>query len=110
MTIKAYLLLLGAVLFNVGSYVVYRSIEGLPARAWWPLFCGGLALGAVNALLFVRAIVTVPLSVAYPVFSAASFAFIAVIAAAAFGERLQPINIVGLVVVIVGIALAAYAP
>jgi len=110
MTIRAYLLLLGAALFNVGSYVVYRAIAGLPARAWWPLFGTGLALGAVNALLFVRAIVVVPLSIAYPAFSAASFALIAVIAAAAFGDRLQPVNIVGLVVVVVGIALAAYAP
>jgi multidrug transporter EmrE-like cation transporter len=110
MTIRASLLLLGAVLFNVGSYVVYRSIEGLPARYWWPLFCGGLALGALNAMLFVRAITTVPLSVAYPAFSAVSFALISVIAAAAFGEKLQPINIVGLVVVVIGVALAAYAP
>ena len=110
MMIRAYLLLLGAVLFNVGSYVVYRSIDGLAARYWWPLLAAGLALGAVNALLFVRAIVVVPLSVAYPAFSAASFVLIVVIAAAMFGEKLQPINIVGLGVVIVGIALAAYAP
>jgi multidrug transporter EmrE-like cation transporter len=108
--IRAYLLLLGAVLFNVGSYVVYRSIDGLAARYWWPLFGAGLALGAVNALLFVRALVAIPLSVAYPAFSAASFVFIAVIAAAMFGEKLQTINIVGLGVVVVGIALAAYAP
>ncbi len=108
--IRAYLLLLGAVVFNVGSYVVYRSIEGLAARYWWPLFGAGLALGAVNALLFVRAIVVVPLSVAYPTFSAASFVLIVAIAAAVFGEKLQTINIVGLGVVIVGIALAAYAP
>jgi len=110
MMIRAYLLLLGAVLFNVGSYVVYRSIDGLAARYWWPLFGAGLALGAVNALLFVRALVAIPLSVAYPAFSAASFVFIAVIAAAMFGEKLQTINIVGLGVVVVGIALAAYAP
>ena len=108
--IRAYLLLLGAVLFNVGSYVVYRSIDGLAARYWWPLFGAGLALGAVNAMLFVRALVAIPLSVAYPAFSAASFVFIAVIAAAMFGEKLQTINIVGLGVVVVGIALAAYAP
>jgi multidrug transporter EmrE-like cation transporter len=110
MMIRAYLLLLGAVLFNVGSYVVYRSIDGLAARYWWPLFGAGLALGAVNAMLFVRALVAIPLSVAYPAFSAASFVFIAVIAAAMFGEKLQTINIVGLGVVIVGIALTAYAP
>jgi len=110
MVIRAYLLLCGAVLFNVGSYVIYRSIAGLAARYWWPLFGAGLALGAINALLFVRAITVVPLSVAYPAFSAASFALIAVIAAAAFGEKLMPMNIVGLVVVMVGITLAAYAP
>jgi multidrug transporter EmrE-like cation transporter len=110
MMIRAYLLLLGAVLFNAGSYALYRAIAGLAPRYWWPLFAAGLALGAVNALLFVRAIEVVPLSVAYPVFSAASFALIVLIAAAAFGEKLQPINLVGLVVVVVGIALAAYAP
>jgi multidrug transporter EmrE-like cation transporter len=52
----------------------------------------------------------VPLSVAYPAFSAGSFVLIVVIAATAFGEKLQTINIIGLGVVIVGIALAAYAP
>jgi len=108
--IRAYFLLLGAVLFNVGSYVIYRSLSGVASHYWWPLLGAGLALGAVNALLFIRAIVVVPLSVAYPTFSAASFALIAVIAAKAFGEKLLPMNIVGLVVVIVGIALAAYAP
>jgi multidrug transporter EmrE-like cation transporter len=110
MMIRAYLLLCGAVLFNVSSYVIYRSIAVLTARYWWPFFGAGLALGAVNALLFVRAINVVPLSIAYPVFSAASFALIAAIAAAAFGEKLLPMNIAGLVVVMVGIALVAYAP
>ena len=80
MMIRAYLLLCGAVLFNVGSYVIYRSIADLPARYGGRFWRRPRARHPQRAL-FVRAITVVPLSVAYPASSAASFALIAVIAA-----------------------------
>jgi uncharacterized protein YejL (UPF0352 family) len=53
---RAYLELSGAVLFNVASYLVYRSIADAAARVWWPAFAAGLMLGACNTFLFARSI------------------------------------------------------
>ena len=86
----AYLQLGSAVFFNVASYLVYRSIADAVPRIWWPVFAIGLMLGAANTFLFARSIKAIPLSVAYPVFTGASFAVITLAAALAFHERLPP--------------------
>jgi hypothetical protein len=44
----AYIELAGSVLFNVASYVIYKSIDDMAPRIWWPLFVFGLVLGAAN--------------------------------------------------------------
>ncbi len=62
-------------------------------------------LGAANTFLFARSIKAIPLSIAYPVFTGASFAFITVAAALAFGERLSPIHLPGIGLVVTGIVL-----
>ena len=102
---SAYLQLGCAVFFNVASYLVYRSIVDAIPRIWWPAFAVGLMFGAANTFLFARAIKAVPLSVAYPVFTGASFAVITVAAAFVFHERLPPIDLVGIGLVITGIVL-----
>jgi len=94
-----------AVLFNVASYLVYRSIADAVPRIWWPIFAVGLTLGAANTFLFARSIKTIPLSVAYPVFTGASFAIITLAAALAFHERLSPIHLLGIGFMMTGIAL-----
>ena len=71
---SAYLQLGSAVFFNVAAYLVYRSIADAGPRIWWPIFAIGLMLGAANTFLFARSIKAIPLSVAYPVFTGASFA------------------------------------
>jgi multidrug transporter EmrE-like cation transporter len=103
---RAYLELAGSVLFNVASYLVYKSIVGMAPRIWWPVFMAGLMLGAANTFLFARSIETIQLSIAYPVFSGACFALITLAAAIAFDERLLPINLLGIGLVMVGIVLA----
>ena len=103
---RAYLELGGAVLFNVASYLVYRSIADLPPHVWWPKFMLGLMLGACNTFLFARSIKAIPLSVAYPVFTGSSFAFITLAAAIAFHERLPPVHLLGIGLVVAGIVLA----
>ena len=62
-------------------------------------------LGGTNAFLFARSIKAIPLSVAYPVFTGASFAFITLAAAVAFHERLLPIHLLGIGFVMTGIVL-----
>src|SRR5262245_27600599 len=106
MLCRAHLELAAAVLFNVASYLVYRSIADLPPRVWWPKFMVGLMFGAFNTFLFARAIKTIPLSVAYPVFTGASFEFITLAAALAFHERLPPVHLLGISFVVAGIVLA----
>ena len=101
-----YLQLGGAVFFNVAAYLVYRSIADAVPRIWWPTFTVGLMLGAANTFLFARSIKAIPLSVAYPVFTGISFALITLAAAFAFGERLSPLHLVGIGLVIAGIVLA----
>jgi multidrug transporter EmrE-like cation transporter len=101
----AYLQLAGAVAFNVASYLVYKSIADTVPRIWWPMFTVGLMFGAANTFLFARSIKTIPLSVAYPVFTGISFALITLAAALAFHERLLPIHLLGIGLVVTGIVL-----
>ena len=101
----AYIHLAGSVLFNVASYVIYKSIVGLPPHVWWPLFFVGLILGATNTFLFTRSIKLIELSVAYPVFSGACFALISLVSMMAFDEPFRRVNILGLLLVLVGIVL-----
>jgi multidrug transporter EmrE-like cation transporter len=101
----SYLQLGSAVVFNVASYLVYRSIADAVPRIWWPVFAVGLMLGAANTFLFARSIKAIPLSVAYPVFTGASFAVITLAAAFAFHERLLPSHLLGIGLVVTGIVL-----
>lgn len=102
---QAYIQLMGAVLLNVSSYAIYKAIVGMAPRAWWPLFVTGLMLGAINTFLFTRAIKELPLSIAFPAFSGASFALITLVSVLAFGEHLRGINIAGMVLIVVGSVL-----
>jgi multidrug transporter EmrE-like cation transporter len=102
---SAYLQLGSAVVFNVAAYLVYKGIAGSGPRIWWPMFAVGLMLGAANTFLFARSIKAIPLSVAYPVFTGASFAFIILAAALAFHERLLPVHLAGMGLVVIGIVL-----
>jgi spermidine export protein MdtJ len=102
---SAWLQLGSAVVFNVAAYLVYKAIAGSGPRIWWPMFAVGLMLGAANTFLFARSIKVIPLSVAYPVFTGASFAFIILAAALAFHERLVPVHLAGIGFVMTGIVL-----
>ena len=102
---RAYLGLGCAVFFNVAAYLVYKAIAGAGPRVWWPMFAVGLMLGAANTFLFARSITAIPLSVAYPVFTGTSFAFITLAAALAFHERLLPVHLLGIGLVVTGIFL-----
>ena len=101
----AYLQLGSAVLFNVASYLVYKSIADAVPRIWWPIFAVGLMLGAANTFLFARSIKAIPLSIAYPVFTGTSFVLITLAAALAFDERLSPLHLLGIGLVMTGIVL-----
>ncbi len=101
----AYLQLGSAVFFNVAAYLVYKSIADAVPRIWWPIFAIGLLLGGANTLLFAHSIKAIPLSVAYPVFTGTSFAIITLVAALVFHERLLPLHLLGIGLVVAGIVL-----
>ena len=98
----AHLQLAGAALLNVASYSIYKSIVGATPGTWWPMFLFGLMLGALNTFLFTRSLTSIPLSIAFPVFSGTSFALITLISVFAFGEPLRTTTVVGLCLVVGG--------
>ena len=98
-----------AVAFNVASYLLYKSIARKPSNIlWFSIFALGLILGGINVLFFTKALQDIKLSIAYPVFSGGCIFFMALFSYAIFGEKLSVINLVGAVVIVVGIALMSH--
>jgi len=95
-----------AVAFNVGSYVIFKSISARPhGLAWAISFACGLALGAANVFLFTTALRDVKLAIAYPVFAGASITLIVLLSAWLFDEKVSSMNYAGAALVGLGIAL-----
>lgn len=109
MVSQAYLQLVGAVAFNAASYTIYKAIVGAAPGVWWPLFVLGLGLGALNTYLFTHAIRDIPLSIAFPAFSGASFATIALVSIVVFGEPFRGLTVAGMALVILGCAVVLYS-
>ena len=95
-----------SVAFNVASYLLYKSISNKESNAiWFMIFALGLILGGINVLFFTKALRDIQLSIAYPVFSGGCIFFMMVLSHAIFGEKITVINMVGALVIAVGIAL-----
>lgn len=101
-----YLYLSLAVLFNVAGYIIFKTIsnrqEDLVWAAW---FATALALGAINVFFFTKALRGINFAVAYPAFSGASITVVVLVSAVIFHERVQPINLLGAAMVVLGIFL-----
>ena len=101
-----YVYLFLSVAFNVASYLLYKSISNKQGDIlWFVIFASGLILGGINVLFFTRALKDIQLSIAYPVFSGACIFFMVLLSHVIFGERISVVNMVGAIVVAVGIAL-----
>ena len=101
-----YLFLTFAVLFNVSAYIIFKTISGKPNNLnWFIIFSIGLILGAINTFLFTKSLKEINLSIAYPVFSAASISLVILISVFIFNEKLNFVNIIGAFVIIIGIIL-----
>ena len=101
-----YFYLFLSVAFNVASYLVYKSIaQKQHDLSWSVIFVFGLILGGINVYLFVKAIKSINLSIAYPIFSGACLALMMILSHFIFGEKISGINILGAIVVFVGIVL-----
>ena len=101
-----YVYLFLSVAFNVASYLLYKSISNRQGNIlWFVIFTFGLILGCTNVWFFTKALKDIQLSIAYPVFSGACIFFIVLLSYVIFGERISVVNMVGAIVVTVGIAL-----
>ena len=98
-----------SVAFNVASYLLYKSISNKQNNIFWfMIFALGLVLGGINILFFTKALKDIKLSIAYPVFSGACIFSIVILSHLIFGEKISIINIVGAIVIVVGIAFMSY--
>ena len=96
-----------SIFFNVVSYIIYKSIAHRSHDlAWYALFVFGLILGAINVYYFTKALKTINLSVAYPVFSAGCIALMVLISYMFFRERISLLNMAGITIITIGIILA----
>ena len=102
----SYLFLILSILFNIASYLIYKFISSKQNDFIWTiLFALGLLLGGINVYFFTNAIKTIKLGIAYPIFSGACIALMILLSFVFFHERINMYNIIGSVVVIVGIIL-----
>jgi multidrug transporter EmrE-like cation transporter len=101
-----YVYLFLSIAFNVGSYILYKSISNKEVNIlWYAIFALGLILGGINILFFTKALKNINLSIAYPVFSGISIFLMVTLSHFIFSERISAVNMAGAVVIIVGIAL-----
>ena len=71
-----------------------------------PWVLSGLAAALAASATWMLAVRTANLSAIYPVM-ALTFVIIPILAVVAFGERLAPVQLVGIALIVVGVALAA---
>jgi multidrug transporter EmrE-like cation transporter len=72
----------------------------------WVLLAG-LGCFAANVVFYAYALQKMPISIAYPIMVASGFALIVVVAGAMLGERLTPVQWVGVLGILIGVALVA---
>ena len=101
-----YMYLLLSIGFNIASYTLYKGISNKQSSViWYLLLLLGLGLGGINVLFFTKALKGIQLNVAYPVFSGACILSISLISFFVFGETISFTNILGAVVVVIGVTL-----
>ena len=68
-------------------------------------FFNGFNNGAINTYLFTKSLKEINLGIAYPIFSAASITLIMLVSVFVFNEKINPINVIGAFIIILGIVL-----
>jgi len=102
-----FVFLIFAIVFNSAANVLFKFASGLPE---WDLhkiglFGFSLFLGLVNTLLYIKALETIELSIAYSVLSAASIVVIVLISLVLFKEGMSAQKIAGLATICVGLLM-----
>jgi len=100
--IKRGVLSLGDLDFSISN--VFNLIPKIAQNIW---LLSGLFLFAVSFFLWLFIISRLKLSIAYPISTSLSFCFIILASWFIFKEQLLPIQILGIIIIIVGIFLVA---
>lgn len=73
-----------------------------------PFFILGLVFYGINVVLFAVALEKAPVSVAYPILAGTGFALLVIMSAILLGERIGFVQLAGVAVITLGIALIAW--
>jgi small multidrug resistance pump len=98
----AYLFLLGAIASEVVGTSLLKSTDGF-TRLWATVGC--ISAYAVSFAALSQAVKSVPVSVAYALWSALGTVAIVTIGVAFLGEGITPVKVSGLALVITGVVL-----
>jgi multidrug transporter EmrE-like cation transporter len=96
-------LLLGfAILVEVAATASLPRTAGLTNVGWTAFVLGGYA---VSIWLLAKVVQTLPVSVAYAVWSGAGTALVAVVGVLVLGEQLGAVKVVGLAAIVAGVVM-----
>lgn len=95
-----------AIVVEVAATASLPRTDGLTNVAWTAFVLAGYAL---SIWLLARVVETVPVSVAYAVWSGAGTALVAAIGFFLLGEQMGPARLAGLVAIVLGVVLVNLA-
>lgn len=97
-----YVMLFGAIILEVIASSMLEYSEGF-TKLGPSLFCA--ALYAISAFLLAKALLKIDLGIAYATWCSLGIIATCIIAAVAFGQKLTPIGIVGVALILCGCLL-----
>jgi len=110
--VQAWLILICSILFNAAGNLLIRQFAGTAAgnglRDYlsWSFAAGVVAFG-IGVVLYGRALTQIPIVIAYPIQMGTCVLIIGIFAATVFGEKLGGGELLGIALVVAGIALLA---
>lgn len=104
-----YLYLIGAFFLNAGANIILKIAAKQGGGIWNSLFLSGLGLFAANAVLYFLALRALPISLAYPIMVSMSLLIIETYAYLVLGEKVTWLQVIGFILITLGITLAVYA-
>jgi multidrug transporter EmrE-like cation transporter len=94
---------------NIIANIMFRSASTIPTYTPHKilLIAGGIAIGAINALCYAKALEKIELGTAFAVFSGASIVLIAISSYFVFKDAMPVLKIAGMAIIITGIVIVA---
>ena len=72
-------------------------------------FIGAILFYGLNVMLFAKALDYLPVNIGYPMLASSGFAMLSLSSWLVYGEKLDLLQIIGLIVIIVGIGILSYS-